>query len=158
MKRRNLIQGAMAIPLVGMLPPVWAGKAGKDVAPMAFAFGGSKKMLYDVRQRPQAVMWNGKVYIGYKGGGTEPLALLQSETRKHVRIAKRKCPRAAMGTEPEGLHEKRRQKGRKREARAEHDSQGDGADEDSLGHSRARSMRPASPRFRKTHAGSFKSQ
>ena len=71
MKRRNLIQGAIAIPLVGMLPPAWAGQPGKNGAPMAFAFGGSKKMLYDVRQRPQAVHWNGKVYIGYKGGGTE---------------------------------------------------------------------------------------
>ena len=39
---------------------------------MAFAIGGSKKMLYDVRQRPQAVLWNGQVYIGYKGGGTQP--------------------------------------------------------------------------------------
>ena len=28
-------------------------------------------MLYDVRQRPQALLWHGKVYIGYKGHGTE---------------------------------------------------------------------------------------
>jgi hypothetical protein len=38
---------------------------------MAFGFGGSKKMLYDVRQRPQAIYFNNKVYIGFKGGGTE---------------------------------------------------------------------------------------
>ena len=70
MKRRNLIQGAIVIPLVGMLPPVWAGQPDENGAPMAFAFGGSKKMTYDVRQRPQAVLFNDKVYIGYKGGGT----------------------------------------------------------------------------------------
>ena len=39
---------------------------------MPFGFGGSKKMLYDVRQRPQAIYFNGKVFIGYKGGGTKP--------------------------------------------------------------------------------------
>ena len=79
MKRRSLIRGAIAIPLVGMLPPVWAGKPGKNGAPMAFAFGGSKKMLYDVRQRPQAIYWNDKVYIGYKGGGTEASKSQNSE-------------------------------------------------------------------------------
>lgn len=36
---------------------------------MPFGFGGAKKMLYDVRQRPQAVYLNDKVYIGFKGGG-----------------------------------------------------------------------------------------
>ncbi len=70
MKRRNLLQGAIAIPLVGMLPPVWAGQLDKNGVPTAFGFGGSKKMTYDVRQRPQAVYFNGKVFIGYKGGGT----------------------------------------------------------------------------------------
>ena len=70
MKRRNLLQGAIAIPLVGMLPPAWSRQFNTDVAPMAFGFGGSKKMTYDVRQRPQAVYFNGKVFIGYKGGGT----------------------------------------------------------------------------------------
>ena len=70
MKRRNLLQGAIAIPLVGMLPPVWAGQLDKNGVPMAFGFGGAKKMTYDVRQRPQAVYFNGKVFIGFKGGGT----------------------------------------------------------------------------------------
>jgi len=37
---------------------------------MAFGFGGAKKMTYDVRQRPQAVYFDGKVFIGFKGGGT----------------------------------------------------------------------------------------
>ncbi len=36
---------------------------------MAFGFGGAKKMLYDNRQRPQAVYLNGTVYIGFKGDG-----------------------------------------------------------------------------------------
>ena len=70
MKRRNLLQGAIAIPLVGMLPPVWAGQLDKNGVPMAFGFGGAKKMTYDVRQRPQAVYFDGKVFIGFKGGGT----------------------------------------------------------------------------------------
>jgi hypothetical protein len=29
-------------------------------------------MLYDVRQRPQALLWHDTVYIGYKGHGSEP--------------------------------------------------------------------------------------
>jgi hypothetical protein len=70
MKRRELIQATIAIPLAGMLPPGWVLAGDGTVKPMAFATGGSKKMLYDVRQRPQALSWNGKVYIGYKGGGT----------------------------------------------------------------------------------------
>ncbi len=39
---------------------------------MPFGFGGSKKMLYDVRQRPQAVYFKDKVFIGFKGGGSAP--------------------------------------------------------------------------------------
>ncbi len=39
---------------------------------MPFGFGGAKKMLYDVRQRPQAVYFKGKVFIGFKGGGSLP--------------------------------------------------------------------------------------
>lgn len=39
---------------------------------MAFGFGGSKKMLYDVRQRPQAIWFKGEVFIGFKGGGNKP--------------------------------------------------------------------------------------
>jgi hypothetical protein len=70
MKRRNLLQGAIAIPMVGMLPPVWALQLDKNGVPMAFGFGGSENMTYDVRQRPQAVYFNGKVFIGFKGGGT----------------------------------------------------------------------------------------
>ena len=71
MKRRALLQATIAIPLAGMLPPVWAREFKQKATPTAFAYGGSKKMLYDVRQRPQALHWKGKVYIGYKGGGTK---------------------------------------------------------------------------------------
>ena len=71
MKRRTLLKASMAVPLAGLMPPFWSLQAGQQAAPMAFATGGSKKMLYDVRQRPQALMWHGKVFIGYKGGGTE---------------------------------------------------------------------------------------
>jgi hypothetical protein len=72
MKRRNLLQAAVAIPFAGLLPPVWSREADETVAPMPFGFGGSKKMLYDVRQRPQAVYFKGKVFISYKGGGSAP--------------------------------------------------------------------------------------
>ncbi len=54
MKRRDLLQATIAIPLVGMVRPVWPLMADGTIKPMAFASGGSKKMLYDVRQRPQA--------------------------------------------------------------------------------------------------------
>jgi len=70
MKRRPLLQATVAIPLVGMLPPVWSREFPQNAIPTAFSFGGSKKMTYDVRQRPQAVYFNGKVFIGYKDGGT----------------------------------------------------------------------------------------
>jgi len=71
-KRRNLLQAAVAIPFAGLLPPVWSGQPDETEAPMAFGFGGSKKMLYDVRQRPQALYFKGKVFIGFKGGGSTP--------------------------------------------------------------------------------------
>jgi hypothetical protein len=82
MKRRTLLKATAAIPLAGMIPPVWAKLLEENPALMAFASGGSKKMLYDVRQRPQALMWNGKVYIGYKGGGTEA-----DQTGRRERVA-----------------------------------------------------------------------
>ena len=37
--------------------------------PMAFGKGGQKKMLYDRRQRPQAVYLDGKVHLVFNGGG-----------------------------------------------------------------------------------------
>ena len=62
------------MPLAGLVQPVWSAARVPRAAPQAFGFGGSKKMLYDVRQRPQAIWFNDKVYIGFKGGGTEPAA------------------------------------------------------------------------------------
>ena len=70
MKRRTLLKATMAVPLVGMIQPAWSIPAENNSAPMAFGFGGRKKMTYDVRQRPQAVYFNGKVFIGYTGGGS----------------------------------------------------------------------------------------
>lgn len=72
MRRRTLLKASMALPFSGLAIPGWNLLAGCNTAPIAFANGGSKKMLYDVRQRPQAIFWHGKVYIGYKGGGTKP--------------------------------------------------------------------------------------
>ena len=72
MKRRSVLQAAVAIPLASIIPPVWSGERAGETTPVPFGFGGSKKMLYDVRQRPQAIYFNGKVFIGYKGGGTKP--------------------------------------------------------------------------------------
>ncbi|MDF1819921.1 MAG: hypothetical protein P1U54_14905 [Immundisolibacteraceae bacterium] len=37
--------------------------------PMVFGKGGQKKMLYDRRQRPQAVYLDGKVHLVFNGGG-----------------------------------------------------------------------------------------
>ena len=71
MRRRSVLQAAVAIPLAGWVPALWSREP-SDTAPMPFGFGGSKKMLYDVRQRPQAIYFKGKVFIAYKGGGTEP--------------------------------------------------------------------------------------
>ena len=82
MKRRALLQATIAIPLVGMIRPAWSLATEGKVPPMAFGFGGRKKMTYDVRQRPQAVYFNGKVFIGYTGGGS-----LDEKVRKG-RIAK----------------------------------------------------------------------
>lgn len=80
MKRRTFVQSVVAIPLAGLVLPVWPRTPGKEMAAMAFGFGGSKKMLYDVRQRPQAVYFNGQVFIGYKGGGNTPADGSQEHT------------------------------------------------------------------------------
>lgn len=71
MQRRTFIKSVVAIPLAGLIHPAWSWESGKTGEAVAFGQGGSKKMLYDNRQRPQAVYLNGKVFIGFKGGGTE---------------------------------------------------------------------------------------
>jgi hypothetical protein len=58
--------------LAGWVPAALSMETAERSAPVAFGFGGSKKMLYDVRQRPQAIYFKGKVFIGYKGGGSKP--------------------------------------------------------------------------------------
>ncbi|MFP6601213.1 MAG: hypothetical protein VB862_01680, partial [Pirellulaceae bacterium] len=69
MHRRTLLQAAVAIPLAGLSRPAWSRKPGEDLAIMPFGFDGAKNMLYDCRQRPQAVYLDDKVYIGFKGEG-----------------------------------------------------------------------------------------
>jgi len=39
-----------------------------DFTVVPFGCGGQLKMIYDRRQRPQAIYMNDKVYIGYNGG------------------------------------------------------------------------------------------
>ncbi len=55
---------------------------------MPFGFGGAKKMLYDVRQRPQAVFLNGKVFIGYRGGGTVADMSKSGQARTRVMLVR----------------------------------------------------------------------
>ncbi len=86
MKRRNLLQAAVAIPLAGLVPPVWSREPDDDTAAMPFGFGGAKKMLYDVRQRPQAVYLNDTVYIGFKGGAGPEYAGGSSGGRTHTTL------------------------------------------------------------------------
>ena len=86
MKRRDLLQAAVAIPLVSMVPQVWSRQPDEDIAPMPFGFGGAKKMLYDVRQRPQAVYLNDTVYIGFKGGAGPEYAGGSSGGRTHTML------------------------------------------------------------------------
>ena len=69
MRRRVFMQSVVAIPLTGLLQPARAWQPGEGVELTPFGFGGAKKMLYDARQRPQAVYFNDKVYIGFKGAG-----------------------------------------------------------------------------------------
>ena len=49
---------------------VWGGDQFKAVEILPFGEGGGIKMLYDARQRPQAVYLQGKVFIAFKGGGS----------------------------------------------------------------------------------------
>ena len=48
--------------------------------PMVFGEGGQIKMLYDQRQRPQAVYLNDKVHIVYNGGGKPGGVARKTET------------------------------------------------------------------------------
>ncbi len=74
----------------------------KRLEAMPFGNGGQKNMLYDRRQRPQAVYLDGKVHLVFNGGGkdgedpsfrTTPMAsTYDSETRsfsKTVTLGKR---------------------------------------------------------------------
>ena len=54
----------------GMFGPVQADSDKRSEA-MSFGKGGQKKMLYDPRQRPQAVYMDGKVHLVFNGGGKD---------------------------------------------------------------------------------------
>lgn len=99
MKRRSVLQAAVALPFANMVPPVWGGERTEQTAPMAFGFGGAKKMLYDVRQRPQAVYLNDMVYIGFKGGAGPGDAGGSSGGRTHAMLLSYD-PRARQFSEP----------------------------------------------------------
>ena len=54
----------------GMFGSVQADSDSRSEA-MPFGNGGQKKMLYDRRQRPQAVYLDGKVHLVFNGGGKD---------------------------------------------------------------------------------------
>ena len=69
LSRRDLICRTTAVGTVSA--SFLRGRAlgiGAQILP--FGDGGGIKMLYDVRQRPQAVYLKGKVFIAFKGGGS----------------------------------------------------------------------------------------
>ena len=72
MKRRDFVKAAFAVPIASAVMPAWSWASDKTDGIMDFGHNGSKKMLYDNRQRPQAVYLNGKVFIGYKGNAYWP--------------------------------------------------------------------------------------
>ncbi|MDG2169261.1 MAG: hypothetical protein P8L44_15190, partial [Opitutales bacterium] len=70
MKRRDFVKTAIAVPIASALP-TWSWASDNTEGILPFGYKGGKKMLYDNRQRPQAVYLNGKVFIGYKGNSVE---------------------------------------------------------------------------------------
>ncbi len=67
MKQNPILRITFALLLIGLGQSAVAQAAEATPGILAFGHGGGKKMLYDNRQRPQAVYLNGKVFIGYKG-------------------------------------------------------------------------------------------
>jgi len=80
MKTFHLLLGLLSVALWAPASP----------APVPFGSGGQVKMLFDVRQRPQSVYLNGKVYLVFNGGAvagasakTKPMAVTyDSKTRQ----------------------------------------------------------------------------
>ena len=69
LSRRDLIRRAMTVGAISA-SSLRGGDQGRSVEILPFGEGGGIKMLYDVRQRPQAVYLKGRVFIAYKGGGS----------------------------------------------------------------------------------------
>ncbi len=67
--RRDLIRCAISAAACGT-PSLRGGEQGRNSEILPFGHGGGIKMLYDVRQRPQAVYLRGRVFIGFKGGAS----------------------------------------------------------------------------------------
>jgi hypothetical protein len=72
----------LGISLISIDAAVGAGSPANDgkVQIQTFGEGGSIKMLYDQRQRPQSVYLNGKVYIVFKGGGKAGTPAISAKT------------------------------------------------------------------------------
>ncbi len=68
----------VSVPLTAYGDDELKAKAGR--APAAFGYGGQIKMLYDRRQRPQAVYLHDKVHVVFNGGG-EAGASAKAKTR-----------------------------------------------------------------------------
>ena len=69
LSRRDLIRLTMAAGAVSA-SSLRGGDQRRGVEILPFGERGGIKMLYDARQRPQAVYLNGKVFIAFKGGGS----------------------------------------------------------------------------------------
>ena len=67
--RRDWIRCAMAATVFGNPVLKGGGRGGRSKI-LPFGHGGGIKMLYDVRQRPQAIYLQGRVFIGFKGGAS----------------------------------------------------------------------------------------
>ena len=68
--RRDLIRRAAVTVGAFSASSLRGGNPGRGLEILPFGKGGGIKMLYDVRQRPQAVHLRGRVFIGFKGDGT----------------------------------------------------------------------------------------
>lgn len=66
--RRELIPRLMSLGAFSA-SSAWGGDQGGSVEILPFGERGGIKMLYDARQRPQAVYLEGRVFIAFKGGG-----------------------------------------------------------------------------------------
>lgn len=67
--RRDLVCCAIGVGAFGA-PTLRGNERGKDLDILPFGERGGIKMLYDARQRPQAVYLRGRVFIGFKGGAS----------------------------------------------------------------------------------------